>query len=233
MNWLAIDTATSRASVALGSSSADAREESLLGARQHAKSLIPMVERLLTAAGLTLDDVAGLVVADGPGSFTGLRVGAAFAKGLADTRGTALRIAPSLAARAMTVAEPGTRVLAVTDALRGDVYVAGYRFTGATLETVITPRVMKGDDLVVIANGFDRVVGDVAPAHASELGDRYRGDPPPDARALLDLRQLDGGTLAITDVHAWEPVYGRPAEAQAKWELDHGRALPGAAGAGG
>ncbi|MBA2626768.1 MAG: hypothetical protein H0U85_02070, partial [Gemmatimonadales bacterium] len=51
--------------------------------------------------------------------------------------------------------------------------------------------------------------------------------------ALLDLRLLEGGTRLISDVHAWEPVYGRPAEAQAKWELAHGRSLPGAAGARG
>ena len=105
MIWLALDTATSRASVAAGSSAADAIEESLEGARQHARSLIPMVTSVLARRGITLADLAGVLVADGPGSFTGLRVAAAFAKALADTRGLPLRTAPSLLVRAARAAQ--------------------------------------------------------------------------------------------------------------------------------
>ncbi|HEU5039876.1 MAG TPA: tRNA (adenosine(37)-N6)-threonylcarbamoyltransferase complex dimerization subunit type 1 TsaB, partial [Gemmatimonadales bacterium] len=120
--WLAVDTATDRASVALGADPADAVEEEVAGARRHAAALVPMVARLLARRGVTLDAVTALAVADGPGSFTGLRVGAAMVKALAAARGLPLWSAPSLMIRAAGVAAPGATVLAVADALRGDVY---------------------------------------------------------------------------------------------------------------
>ena len=81
--WLALDTATDRASVALGPSAEDALEEEVVGSRRHAASLLPMVSRLLDRRGATLDDLTTLALADGPGSFTGLRVGAALVQALA------------------------------------------------------------------------------------------------------------------------------------------------------
>jgi tRNA A37 threonylcarbamoyladenosine modification protein TsaB len=67
MNWLALDTATSRATVAVGSSAANAVEESLDGARQHARALLPMVTQVLERRGVTLAALDGVIVADGPG----------------------------------------------------------------------------------------------------------------------------------------------------------------------
>ena len=79
---LAIETATDRASVALGLPGADPLEENVAGARRHAAALLPMIQSLLRRAGASLDDVTGMVLSDGPGSFTGLRVGASVAKAL-------------------------------------------------------------------------------------------------------------------------------------------------------
>jgi tRNA threonylcarbamoyladenosine biosynthesis protein TsaB len=218
MNWLALDTATSRASVAVGRGSADAVEESLDGARQHARSLIPMVASVLARGGLSLADLAGVLVADGPGSFTGLRVAAAFAKALADTRAGPLRTAPSLLVRAAAAAGEGGAVLVSADALRGERYAAVYRFEGRRVETLVAPIVMPAGALDALAA-----------AHAA----RVAADAPPDARWLLELLSRDGGTVPVSNVQSWEPVYGRPAEAQAKWEREHGRRLPDPAGASG
>ena len=79
---LAIDTATSRLSVALGNSSTSALHEEVEGARQHAAALLPAIDRLLAQAGMKREAILSVVIADGPGSFTGLRVGAAVAKAL-------------------------------------------------------------------------------------------------------------------------------------------------------
>src|SRR6476659_5309185 len=73
--FLALDTATDRASLALGLPGADPLEEGIGGARRHAAALLPAVQRLLQRAGASLDDVRGIALSDGPGSFTGLRVG--------------------------------------------------------------------------------------------------------------------------------------------------------------
>ena len=80
---LALDTATDRLSVALGSTVRDAHSASLAGARRHAGAILPLVDTLLAERGAMRADIASVVLADGPGSFTGLRVGAAVAKALA------------------------------------------------------------------------------------------------------------------------------------------------------
>ena len=104
---LAIETATDRASVAVGHSEADAVERELTGARRHAAELLPMIDAALRAAGVALDDLTALALSDGPGSFTGLRVGAAVAKALVQARGLPLWTAPSLLVRACGVGAAG------------------------------------------------------------------------------------------------------------------------------
>src|SRR6476646_5741021 len=92
--WLALDTATDRASIALRHKGDAPIEESISGARRHAASLLPALQALLRRAGWTVDDLEGIALGDGPGSFTGLRVGASIAKALVDARGVPLWTAP-------------------------------------------------------------------------------------------------------------------------------------------
>ncbi|HET6577067.1 MAG TPA: tRNA (adenosine(37)-N6)-threonylcarbamoyltransferase complex dimerization subunit type 1 TsaB [Gemmatimonadales bacterium] len=233
---LAMETATDRASVALGSSGADAAYRELVGARRHAGALLPMIGELLREAGVTLDAVTGLVLSDGPGSFTGLRVGAAVAKALVQARGLPLWTAPSLLVRAGGVGRPGQTVLALADALRGDVYAAVYRFGDRAIEEVLAPSVHRPGDLVAAPFTPDVLVGQ-APGAAAGMLEAWAGTrivaPPagaPHARVLLDLVDRPGGATRIEAVEGWEPCYGRPAEAQARWETAHGRPLPDSIG---
>jgi tRNA threonylcarbamoyladenosine biosynthesis protein TsaB len=235
---LAIETATDRASVAVGTSVADAVEREIVGARRHAAELLPAIDALLGEAGLALASVTALVVGDGPGSFTGLRVGAAVAKALARSRGLPLWTAPSLLVRASGIARPGETVLAVANALRGEVYAAAYRFADAAIQELLPPSVYRPEQLVAGLRP-DRLVGDVPPLIAgaleSGLGRRLVASPAgaPRARHLLGLVDRPGGAVRVPDVEGWEPVYGRPAEAQARWETAHGRPLPDSIGSPG
>lgn len=259
---MALDTATDRLSVAVGTTHAnaltadasganalaadafgvDALEEDVPGARRHAGALVPVLDRLLARRGIGVADLAGVVVSDGPGSFTGLRVGASVAKALARARGLPVRSAPSLMVRAAGVAAPsemapgGAIVLALSNALRGEVYAAAYRIGPARIETLLQPSVFRPEVLVSVAPRPDRVVGD-GPAAALELVAAWADRPVigapaglPRAAVLLGLVGLEGGAQVVADVERWEPVYGRPAEAQAKWELAHGRLLADPAG---
>jgi tRNA threonylcarbamoyladenosine biosynthesis protein TsaB len=176
-----------------------------------------MIARLLARADLGLDGVRGIVLADGPGSFTGLRVGATVAKALSLTRGLPVLVAPSLMARALA-ASGGSEapVLVSSDALRGDAYAAVYRFTGQGVETLVAPGVRARSALAALAPGAIEAHGQAA-----------------QASALIALAALRGGAVPVADVAGWEPVYGRPAEAQAQWERTHGRPLSGAAGLAG
>jgi len=96
---LAIDTATSRAVVALGDWDGALRgEASWLAGQRHSEELLPRIATLLAEVGTRLEDLGGIVVGTGPGAFTGLRVGLATAKTLADQLGLPLAGVSSAAA---------------------------------------------------------------------------------------------------------------------------------------
>ena len=237
--FLAIETATDRASVALGVPGADPLEEDVVGARRHAATLLPMIQSLLRRAGASLDDVTGIVLSDGPGSFTGLRVGASVAKALVQARSLPLWVAPSLLVRAAGVARADELVLSVAGALRGEVYAAAYRFLPERIHTELAPSVRRPEELVHGSFTPAVVVGE-APADIITVLEGWVGRPvigPPDgsphATRLLGLVGQAGGARRVDAVSEWEPVYGRPAEAQARWERAHGRPLPDSVGSPG
>jgi tRNA threonylcarbamoyladenosine biosynthesis protein TsaB len=239
--WLALDTATDRASVAVGRPGAggDFWEENLTGARRHAAGLLPSIQQLMRRAGVELDALGGVVLSDGPGSFTGLRVGAAVVKALIHAREIPLWSAPSLLVRAAGVAQPDALVLAVSNALRGEVYAAAYRFRSGAIDIELSPSVRRPGDPALVGLQPDIVAGEVPPdiAHLLEqaTGQRIIGPPEgsPRASRLLALVGQPGGAGRIEAVRTWEPVYGRPAEAQARWESAHGRPLPDSVGSPG
>jgi tRNA threonylcarbamoyladenosine biosynthesis protein TsaB len=237
--FLALDTATERASLALGVPGATPLEETIGGRRRHAAALLPAVEKLLQRAGASLDDLRGIALSDGPGSFTGLRVGASVAKALVQARSLPLWTAPSLLVRAAGVARGDELVLSIANALRGEVYAAAYRFLPEGIRTELTPSVHRPDELVSRALQPAAIVGE-APAEIvaileSWVGRRMIGPPEgsPRAARLLDLIGRRGGAREVEAVREWEPVYGRPAEAQARWESAHGRPLPDSVGSPG
>lgn len=233
---LAIDTATDRASIALGVPQGDPLEETIGGARRHAAALLPAIQTLLRRAGVSLDEVSGIVLSDGPGSFTGLRVGASVAKALVHARGLPLWVAPSLLVRAAGVARDAAVILAVANALRGEVYAAAYRFSSDRIHGLLPPSVQRPGELIAGPLRPEIVVGE-APAEIVAALEEWIGRPvigPPDgsphASRLLELVGRTGGARRVEGVGEWEPVYGRPAEAQARWEMVHGRPLPDSAG---
>ena len=237
---LAIDTATDLASVALGQpGEKEPLEENLPGARRHAAALIGMAEGLLRRAGASLDDVRGIALSDGPGSFTGLRVGAAMAKALVHARGLPLWVAPSLLVRAAGVAQHESIVLAISSALRGEVYAAAYRFLGDRIHAELEPSVRTPNQLMALSPRPDILVGEAPKeilARFEEWAGRRVVGPPlgsPHAARLLGLLGRPGGARQVVSVAEWEPVYGRPAEAQARWESMHGRPLPDSVGSPG
>ncbi len=239
--YLAIETATDAGSVAVG---APGRVRSEVGFtdRRHAADLVPAVMEALRLAHADFTDLAGVVLGDGPGSFTGLRIGLATAKGiLAGREELVLRVAPSLMAAAWIGQQffDGP-VAALYDAYRGEVFGAVYHADEGTMRALVPPGCGAITDLIqqtaVTPAG---AVGDGAVAFAAEVG-RWIGRKPvgppegaPRARALLELLGLRGTTRVVEDAEAFEPTYGRRAAAEDRWETTHGRSLPDSNRSGG
>ena len=224
--WLAIDTTTDVASVALGTWEGGAADYSA-GARQHAAQIVPLVKQLL--GDTRVQDLAGVVVGDGPGSFTGLRIAWAAARGLAHEHQLPILAVPTMhaIAYANAVDKPGP-TLVCFDALRGQIFGAVYSFPKGRHETLVPPGLFTLAELIGIAP--------VVPARAflDHGAARYAGEIEQwVARTPVGAESLRGaaeGVLALAPLVGYpatgEPVYGRSAEAQVKWEARHGRALP-------
>jgi len=233
--YAAIDTATDVGSVAIGTPGAAAAEV-VIGRRRHAADLVPALEEVLRLAGASWRDLSGLIVADGPGSFTGLRIAFATAGGVLKERPELpLFTVPSLVgtARLGSALVPGP-VAALYDALRGEVFAAVCDFS-KTAPLIVSPRLTTVDALAAEGVVASLAIGDGAAAHADKVHawtGRPAVAPPagaPRASILIELIET-GIATKVSDPSAWEPVYGRPAEAQVRWERTHGRALPGATG---
>ncbi len=129
--YLGIDSATRYLALALWD-----EERGLLAeyaedvGREHAARVVPELQRLLDRARLTPADVAGIGVGIGPGSYTGVRVGVATARGLARAWGVPLGGASTLAGIALRALRAGEAGVAVIDARRGNVYAAAFERPG-------------------------------------------------------------------------------------------------------
>jgi len=125
---LAIDTATSKASLALWSPYEVLAEETWLSRRNHSVELAVSVARMMERQGLEPTELTGLAVSQGPGSFTGLRIGMALGKGLALALDIPLVAVPTLEVLAYAQATRFMPVRAVLKAGRGRLCWADFRW---------------------------------------------------------------------------------------------------------
>ncbi|TMK24535.1 MAG: tRNA (adenosine(37)-N6)-threonylcarbamoyltransferase complex dimerization subunit type 1 TsaB [Actinobacteria bacterium] len=211
---LGLDTATRATAVALmldGGEVLRARDDPPPGEHPgHATGLLAMAGGLLAAAGVPWRSVERIAVGLGPGTFTGLRVGVATARGLAQSLsielvGVSSSLALATAALAAPTGErdapPDGRALAVIDARRGEVFAAAYRAGGAKPPAeLVSPRPVPPDRLggvITLAEehggGADawRAVGDGAVRYRAEI--ESLGVSIPDDSSHVHL--LDAGTI--------------------------------------
>ncbi len=225
---LGIDTATAMSAVGV------VRDDRLLGETAeragagHAARLPALVERLLEQTALTLEQVDAIAVSTGPGSFTGLRVGLGFAKGIAFAGGLRIVGVSTLEALAATAPSRFTAIAAVTDARRGETYLAIFRRSAREVvrvcEDVALPPEEAAERVVgaLSSEGSVLVVGDAAERYPEVFG-RLRRDglevasfdefhPRGGVVAVLGKRRLARGDADRAE--ALVPVYVRAPTAE-------------------
>jgi len=232
---LALDTSTWVASVAvLG---ADCHSAAEGDAASRSDDLIPLIDRALAGAGIALRDLAAIAVGAGPGSFTGLRIGMATAKGLCFAAGLPMWAVSSLAALALDAADveplagaslaggPLADALLVPafDARRGEVCAGFYRVAGDLVEALADERIASPAQLAADIGELLRerrlaralLVGDAVTTHGAALA--AAAQPLRGARVTPSARSVARLALAgpgVDVLRAGTPVYIRPSAAE-------------------
>jgi tRNA threonylcarbamoyladenosine biosynthesis protein TsaB len=167
--------------------------------------LIPQITALLEKCGLSKQDIDGFAVVSGPGSFTGLRVGLAVIKGLAEVLQKPIAAVSLLEAIARGEAQMDGRVIAALDAGRGEVYVGRFEFQGNSLRSA-------QEELRTLASVAEEVDGYRIVTPDSKLADaftranlkiRVSAQPRADVVARLGYEQMRlGNTLSPESLDA-------------------------------
>ncbi|MBS1182451.1 MAG: tsaB [Proteobacteria bacterium] len=213
MLTLALDTANDRLAVALaGEGRAVARAEAI--ARGHAERLFPLIDEILAAAEAEIEDIRRIAVNVGPGSFTGIRIAVAAARGLGLALGIPVVGIDALHLIAASLDEPADGpVLAAVDARRGEVYAALFGPKGDVLEAPFAADAESvltriGDRAAVLAGSGAAIL-----AHQAAISGRRV--PPVDAMFTTDPLALARlGSLADPATALPRPLYLRAPDAK-------------------
>jgi tRNA threonylcarbamoyladenosine biosynthesis protein TsaB len=234
---LGLDTATASSAAALrlaDGATTQARDDPRPGEHPgHATRLLEMAHGLLVEAGVSWTDIDRIAVGVGPGAFTGLRVGVATARGLAQSLSAELVAVSSLealASAALAAESDADAILAVIDARRGEVFAAAY---GESIETKPV-RALAPEDLSQVLEGVRGgrwlAVGDGALRYAAAI--EALELPSPAADSLLHrvsaaaICELGAHTQPASDWNEIVPDYRRRPDAELALDTAQARRAP-------
>ena len=237
---LALDSSTGGGSVALGIGDRVAGEIVLEDGRSSSSTLLPAVDRLLREANLSPGDLKAVVAGGGPGSFTGLRIAAAIAKGIVRALDLPLFAYSGLLAAAALHRGAGRPVCALFDARNREVFAGCWRFgadsfegadsldgadsvdESGSVDEVLAPEALSVETLIERLGGTGRPLftGDGAELYRGEIEAAFGADsiaPPAGtslAAGLLWLARTVPALGRVDDAAAWEPDYLRASGAE-------------------
>jgi len=215
---LVMDAAAGSGTLALLRGTTVIAERTVVMRSANEERFLPAVIALLDEAAVALRDCTRIVCGGGPGSFTSLRVVGAAAKGLSLGAGIPLSAVPSLAlivASDDRTRAPGSRWIATLDAMRAERYHA--------LVTIGADGAIATYESLGLASASEIAARAIA-LDATPIGPDESHAATPHARGASRTAALIASAGSV-DLATWEPVYGRLAEAQVKWEAAQGRPL--------
>lgn len=171
MRILGIESSSLVASVAIVEDETTMAEYTVNFKKTHSQTLLPMIDEMVKLLEIDLSTVDAIAVSGGPGSFTGLRIGSATAKGLGLALHKPLIHVPTLDATAYNLYGTGALICPIMDARRNQVYTGIYRFK-ESFEIVHGQDAMDIDELIGILNSMREPViflGDGVPVFRSRI----------------------------------------------------------------
>jgi tRNA threonylcarbamoyladenosine biosynthesis protein TsaB len=217
---LAVDTSTAQVGLAIYDGTQVISEYAWRSSQRHTVELAPAISELLTRCGLTMENVRGLGVALGPGSFTSLRVGLSLVKGLALARGLPLVGIPTL--DILAAAQPSSKLplIALIQAGRGRLAAGWYKNSRKGWQAQGPARVVTLEKLMDEVKRPVIVCGELTPEEYHELeekADVHLASPAQSVRRPAVLAELawesalagnidDAATLAPIYLHVAEPI---------------------------
>lgn len=196
--------------------------------KQHSTVLMPIIDKLLKDLNIDINSLDGFVVSKGPGSFTGLRIGAAVIKGLSQGTGKPFIGVSSLDALAYNLCYTSGIICPILDALRGNVYTALYNFKNDNLNITSKYMIIPIDDLIELLNHHNKPVyflGDAVPKFKEKLMLKIKdvhfapihlNVVKASSLGELGLKLLDSGFK--DDLYEFAPFYLRKSQAEREYE---------------
>lgn len=236
MKILAIDTSTSAASCAVISDKKLEAEVFLDYKLHHSILLFPMIEEMLERLEININEIDVVAVGGGPGSFTGLRIGVAAAKGLCLGGDKKFIGVSALDAIAYDTYGFEGVICPMIDALRDSAYTALYRWENEELVKIMDYKAIHISDLVNEVRNYNEMImftGDCIKNYKQllreELGSRaifsLIGLTMPRAAAIGELAFKRANKSDFDDIRTYSPIYLKKPQAEREYEKKYGVTL--------
>jgi len=225
MKLLALDSSGLVASVAIVSEDAMLAEYTVNYKKTHSQTLLPMLDEIVKMVEINLSEIDGIAVAAGPGSFTGLRIGSATAKGLGLALNKPIIAVPTLDGLAYNLYGTNKLICPMMDARRNQVYTGLYEFRGNEFHVIMQQAALGIEDILEEINVLGREViflGDGVPIYQEMIKERTRVDydfapvhmnrQRAGAIGVLGMIYYQNNQLQTASEH--EPVYLRLSQAE-------------------
>lgn len=229
MKILGIDSSGLVASAAVIADGTLVSEFTVNNRQTHSQTLLPMIEQVINMSEISLESLDAIGVSAGPGSFTGLRIGASTAKGMALALNKPIVSVPTLEALAYRVGVTEAVICPMMDARRSQVYTGMYRIVDGSLQCVMNQCAIAIEEVTERINARgERVVllGDGIPVHSGYLGENltvpYEMAPVhmnrQSAAAVAALGEIYFRQGRVEDACDHRPIYLRKSQAERERE---------------
>jgi len=225
MKILGIDSSGLVASAAIVADDSLVAEFTVNNKQTHSQTLLPMIDKVVEVSGIGLQELDGIAVAAGPGSFTGLRIGSSTAKGMAFVLNKPIIPVPTLEGLAYRAALAEGVICPLMDARRNQVYTGIYRMQN---DRLLCLKEQTAEDILEVVDSLNRLnqkvvfLGDGVPVHKAVLEEKlavpYQIAPShlnrqsAAAVAVLGAVYLAEGKIETAAAH--KPVYLRQSQAE-------------------